>query len=140
MSERWHRAASRNEVLMDVWVCLREMYSSILVCVANRSDHKRRIVMDASRCKDVVLLCEMGCRVTEHSSEQVLEPGTTLVVAVLNGVAGRLPSEVDVRVAAFEHIDSIHTNVTGLVDVTALKESIATSAQVASWLAARDAR
>lgn len=131
MTESWHRVRSNDDA--DVWFCLREIYDSLAICVSNRSQAPRRVVVDASRSVGWTLLCGPRSRITEHCAEEVVPSGTTSVVSVLNG-QDSLQADLHVSVSSFEHqahvLDS--AGVPG-ADVE-LRKSADASNDVAIWL------
>ena len=97
----------------DVTYILREMYSSVAVCVANRSDASVQVIVDCSHSTNAVLLCADPQRLpaTTLALRYPVAAGQTVVVGVLSP----LEAAQVVGPAATVHVVPVHAANASLV-------------------------
>ena len=80
----------------NVWVIPREMYSSVCICVANRTSDAQLVTVDCSSSSNVTMLASEEDRVKNQplAVRRVVSAGATQVVAVLSPADDAEPTAI----------------------------------------------
>lgn len=141
----------------DVVFILREMYSSVVICVCNRSSSQIQVICDCSKSTNALLICSEPQRIpnTNLSLRHVVSSGQTAVVGLLSPLTSTLPIAASVAISVIpltslpsrsqvlfdtsktieKDDETFHPSVEEERAVLGAAES--SSSQVAQWLAER---
>jgi hypothetical protein len=118
-----------------LWVIYREMYTSVLVCVSNRTVLPATVLVDCSLARQWDVMATERDRVpgTSRVIERTVDGNTTAVVCVLT--SSGTPLSFDVSTIMVHRTTVLKHTSTSQDDVIASAE--ATSVDVSSWLESR---
>jgi hypothetical protein len=120
----------------SMWFVLREIYSSVLVCVANRSTSPANVMVDCSRVAGWEVLAADSARVvgTTAAVECVVRGNSTRVVCALSATDAQEAKSFD---CAAVQIAMVQQRTPVVVDESVLDSAVATSRAVEAFFANR---